>query len=97
MKAATPARSNRLISQVLNVVLALGVLCIPPMPTHAEPAPRESLRQRALGATATLSSGRPTGQCIYACDDRMITLKRCPDGECPEYDCKTGEATCRSR
>jgi hypothetical protein len=58
---------------------------------------QDSLRYRALGTAATLSSGRPTGQCIYTCDDRMITLKRCPDGECPEYDCKTGQATCRSR
>jgi hypothetical protein len=97
MKGATQSGSNRLISRVLNAVLALGVLCMPPMPTHAQPALGESLRQRALGSATTLSSGQPTGQCIYACDDRMVTLKRCPNGECPEYDCKTGEATCRSR
>jgi hypothetical protein len=67
------------------------------MPTHAQPAPGESLRQRALGPVATLSSGRPTGQCIYTCDDRVITLKRCPDGECPEYDCQTGTTNCGRR
>lgn len=56
-----------------------------------------TLRERALETSFAQFETRPTGQCIYTCDDRMITLKRCPDGECPEYDCKTGQATCRSR
>jgi len=56
-----------------------------------------SLRERALGLAADSREDRPTGQCIVSCEDRLITLRRCPDGECPDYDCRTGHANCGAR
>lgn len=97
MYGATTSRSNRLISQVLNALLVFGALYLPPLPTPAHPAHGESLRQRALGPSATTTSERPIGQCIYVCGDRQIILRRCPDGDCPEYDCQTGTVNCGSR
>ena len=59
--------------------------------------PPATLLERALDLSATDQDSRPTGQCIFACGDQMVTLKRCPDGDCPEYDCRTGVANCSSR
>lgn len=56
-----------------------------------------TLLSRALGLSAENRETRPTGQCIVTCDDRMIALKRCPDGECPDYDCRSGYANCGVR
>lgn len=56
-----------------------------------------SLLDRALGLAADQRELRPTGQCIVSCGDRMITLKRCPDGDCPEFDCRSGHANCAAR
>jgi hypothetical protein len=56
-----------------------------------------SLRERALGLVDQDREVRPTGQCIATCDDRLVTLKRCPDGECPDYDCRSGYVNCGSR
>ena len=64
---------------------------------HSSPEFSPSLRERAVGDARAHQTQRPTGQCIYECDDRLISLKRCSDGDCPEYDCRTGTVTCRSR
>lgn len=59
--------------------------------------PAATLLERALGTALAAPDTHPTGECIYACGDRQIILKRCPDGDCPEYDCQTGAASCRRR
>jgi hypothetical protein len=56
-----------------------------------------ALLDRALGLTADERELPPTGQCIVSCEDRMFALKRCPDGECPAFDCRSGVASCSGR
>ena len=59
--------------------------------------PMNTLLNRALGLDAESRETRPAGQCIVSCGERMVTLKRCPDGDCPQFDCNTGYASCGAR
>lgn len=63
----------------------------------ANAEPPATLLERALDLVVTGQESRPTGQCIFTCGDQMVTLRRCPDGDCPAYDCRTGVASCSSR
>jgi hypothetical protein len=81
--------------------LALVLITFPTaadMPIERNPRDAvPTLLEKALNAPFAAQESRPTGQCIYACGDRQIILRRCPDGDCPESDCQTASATCRSR
>ncbi len=82
---------------VLGVLAVTSLAVAAPItnPYHANPTSK--LLSRALGLSAEDRETRPTGQCIATCDDRMITLRRCPDGECPDYDCRSDYANCGVR
>lgn len=56
-----------------------------------------SLRARALNLALADPAARPTGQCIFTCGDQMVKVARCASGDCPDYDCKTGVASCPTR
>jgi len=82
---------------LLLVCMAIALASKADAPTESEWITHPlSLLERALDLPFS-GQDRPTGQCIYACGDRQILLRRCADGDCPEYDCQTGTATCRSR
>ena len=66
-------------------------------PDGSAPGDFQTLLERALQQPADGRERRPTGQCIVACDDRQVTLKRCADGDCPQFDCKTGVSNCGAR
>lgn len=83
---------------IFSLMLAIMTLAIADaVAERVQPGPARSLLERAVDAPVLMQEVRPTGQCIYVCGDRQIVLRRCPDGDCPEYDCQTGAATCRSR
>jgi hypothetical protein len=63
----------------------------------AAPGDSRTLLERALQQPSDSREARPTGQCIIACDDRMVPLKRCADDDCPQFDCKTGVTNCGAR
>lgn len=81
------------------VVYAIATFAVASMSDFAgaNPSQHTTLLERAVGHSTFQRETRPTGQCIVSCDGRMIALKRCPDGDCPKFDCRTGALSCSSR
>lgn len=40
---------------------------------------------------------RPIGSCVFVCGDRLIEVERCPNGDCPEFNCNTRVQACPVR
>ncbi len=86
------------MQKLLVVMYALGAITSASAESTADVTlPNPSLLERALALADEGRDSRPTGQCIVTCEDRLITLKRCPDGACPDYDCRTGYVNCGIR
>lgn len=66
-------------------------------PAIGRDRPPITLRERVLSVAAADPGARPAGQCIYTCGDRMLKLRRCASGDCPDYDCRTGVVSCPTR
>jgi hypothetical protein len=37
---------------------------------------------------------RPIGSCVFSCGDRLVEVERCPNGECPTFDCNARVQAC---
>jgi hypothetical protein len=86
------------MQKLLVVLYALGAITsASAAPSAGGQFPNPSLLDRALAQADEGRETRPTGHCIVSCEDRQITLKRCPDGDCPQFDCRTGYANCGVR
>ena len=62
-----------------------------------ETAAPPTLLQRLLQDRETERPARPIGQCVFACGDGLIEVERCPDGDCPVFECGTRAASCPIR
>jgi hypothetical protein len=90
--------------QAMHKLLVVSFACVAIVaataatgPNGAAPGDSRTLLERALQQPSDSRAARPSGQCIVACDDRQVTLKRCADGDCPAFDCKTGVIHCGAR
>lgn len=86
----------RFIAVMLAVAFAMAV--------HADASqgpsyqlPPTKLLQRVLQEDERQRPARPIGQCVFACGDQLIELDRCPNGECPEFDCRSRAIGCPTR
>jgi len=70
----------------------------------ADPKARPNLQQssltlleRALAERESDKVARPVGSCIYFCGDQVVEAERCPDGDCPAFDCHSRSNTCETK
>ncbi len=87
---------RRLIAALLTLAFIESVQADAPQGTVLQ-TPPVTLLQRLLQDPESERPAKPIGSCIFACGDRLIEVELCPTGECPNYDCRTGLATCPLR
>ncbi len=56
-----------------------------------------TLLERALQERESDRVATPVGSCVYFCDDQLIEIERCPDGDCPAFECYARTKTCQTK
>lgn len=86
----------RFIAVMLTLTFAMSVHANSPRESGSATRPT-TLLQRVLQQDERQRPARPIGQCVFACGDQLIEVDRCPDGECPEFDCRSRALVCPTR
>lgn len=84
-----------LMTILVSIMFSVAVKADVPKATTQLVPP--TLLQRALQNSERDQPARPIGQCLFACGAGVIEVDLCPTGDCPDYDCRTGLASCPTR